>query len=150
MAGGKGTVNKVILLGRLGHDPELKYTPSGAAVTNFNIATNLVWKDQEGVKREKTEWHRIVVWRKLAEIAGEYLKKGSLVYIEGRLQTRSWNDQNDVTRYTTEVIVDNFEMIGGKSERTEQSVEPPPPSEELPEADQSESPPEQSEDDLPF
>ncbi len=149
MATGRGTVNKAILLGRLGRDPELRYTPSGAAVATLSLATNLVWKDQEGNQKESTEWHRVVVWRKLAEVAGNYLKKGSLVYIEGRLQTRSWNDKNNVTRYTTEVIADNLTMVGPKMERAEEPIEMPPPAEDLGpmETDQV---PEPSEDDLPF
>ena len=98
MAIGQGTVNKVILVGRLGRDPELKYTPSGAAVANFSIATDRVWKDQDGTMQKKTDWHRIAVWRKWAEFANTYLKKGSLVYVEGRLETRSWTDQNNVTK----------------------------------------------------
>lgn len=149
MATGRGTVNKVILLGRLGRDPELRYTPSGAAVATLSLATNFVWKDQEGNQKESTEWHRVVVWRKLAEVAGNYLKKGGLVYIEGRLQTRSWNDKNNVTRYTTEVIADNLTMVGPKMERAEEPIEIPPPAEDLGpmETDQV---PEPSEDDLPF
>lgn len=149
MAFGKGTVNKVILLGRLGQDPEMKYTPSGAAVTNFSIATNMVWKDQEGNQKELTEWHRVVAWRKLAEIAGEYLKKGSLVYIEGRLQTRKWNDKNEVTHYSTEVVADNFEMLGSKTDRSGEAAKPPVADQEFP-PDEPEVAPNASEDDLPF
>ena len=98
MAYSKGSVNKVILVGNLGQDPELRYTPSGAAVTNFSIATNEVWKDKDGNQQDRTEWHRVVLWTRLAEIAGEYLKKGSKVYIEGRLQTRSWEDKEGVKK----------------------------------------------------
>jgi len=146
---GRGSVNKVILLGRLGKDPELKYTPSGAAVTTFSIATDLAWKDQEGNQKQVTEWHRVVAWRKLAEIVGNYLKKGSLVYIEGRLQTRTWNDKNGVTRYTTEVVADNLTMVGPKMERAEASTEIPPPMDEVAPAG-PDAAPEPSEDDLPF
>jgi single-strand DNA-binding protein len=146
---GRGTVNKVILLGRLGKDPDLRYTPSGAAVANFSMATDLVWKDQEGNQKQLTEWHRVVAWRKLAEIVGNYLKKGSLVYIEGRLQTRSWNDKNNVTRYTTEVIADNLTMVGPKMDRTGEPADIPPPEEEL-EPGAPEGAPAPSEDDLPF
>ena len=149
MATGLGTVNKVVLLGRLGQDPDLRYTPSGVAVANFSIATNRSWKDQEGNQVKKTDWHRIVVWRKLAEFTGNYLKKGSLVYLEGRLETRSWNDQNNVTRYITEVIVETLQMVGPKVERAEVPTEVPPPTEEFPPQD-VEQPPEPSEDDLPF
>lgn len=144
MAVGKGTVNKVILVGRLGADPELKYTPSGVAVANFSLATNEVWKDKEGNQQERTEWHRIVAWRKLAEICGEWLKKGKQVYIEGKLRTRSWEDKNGVKRYTTEVWADNMAMLGRKEEAGEPSV-PSPPEAEEPEA----ASPEGAED-LPF
>ncbi|MBN1893533.1 single-stranded DNA-binding protein [bacterium] len=114
MARGRGTVNKVILVGRLGADPQLKYTPSGRANVTFNIATNAVWKDQEGKQQERTDWHRIVAWGKLAEIMGEYLKKGHRVYLEGRLQTRSWEDSNGVKKWTTEVTATDMEMLEAK------------------------------------
>jgi single-strand DNA-binding protein len=105
-------VNKVILVGRLGRDPEIRYTPSGAAVANFTIATSEEWRDKEsGEKQERTEWHRIVAWRRLGEICGEYLKKGSQVYIEGRLQTRDWEDRDGNRRYTTEIIAQNMQML---------------------------------------
>jgi single-strand DNA-binding protein len=149
MAYGRGSVNKVILLGRLGRDPELRYTPSGAAVASFSIATDLAWKDQEGNQKQQTEWHRIVAWRKTAEIASNYLKKGSQVYIEGRLQTRSWNDKNNVTRYTTEVVAENLVLIGSKAERVEESFDEPSPVDEL-EPIEPEEAPAPSEDDLPF
>lgn len=109
-------VNKVILVGRLGSDPELKYTPSGVAVATFSVATNENWTDKDGNAQERTEWHRIVCWRKLAEIAGEYLKKGRQVYVEGRLQTRSWEDQNGVKRYQTEIIARDIQMLGRREE----------------------------------
>ena len=105
-------INKVILVGRLGRDPEIRYTPGGAAVANFTIATSEEWRDKEsGEKQERTEWHRIVAWRRLGEICGEYLKKGSQVYIEGRLQTRDWEDRDGVRRYTTEIIAQNMQML---------------------------------------
>ncbi len=107
------SVNKVILVGNLGRDPEVRFMPNGEAVCNFSIATTENWKDKSGVKQEKTEWHNIVMYRKLAEIAGEYLKKGRPVYIEGRLQTRKW-EKDGVTRYSTEIIGDNMQMLGGK------------------------------------
>lgn len=112
-------VNKVILVGNLGGDPEVKYMPNGAAVANFTIATSESWKDKTtGEQKEKTEWHRIAVFGKTAEIAGEYLRKGSQVYIEGQLQTRKWQDQSGQDRYTTEVVVQGFngrmQMIGSK------------------------------------
>ena len=107
------SVNKVILVGNLGKDPEVRFMPNGEAVCNFSIATTENWKDKSGVKQEKTEWHNIVMYRKLAEIAGEYLKKGRPVYIEGRLQTRKW-EKDGVTRYSTEIIGDNMQMLGSK------------------------------------
>jgi len=109
------SLNKVILLGNLGKDPELSYTASGVAVAKFSIATNEKWKDQEGNVQEKVEWHNIIAWRKLAEICGQYLKKGSKVYLEGKLQTRSWDDKNTgVKRYTTEIIADDLIMLDSK------------------------------------
>ena len=109
------SVNKVILVGNLGRDPEVRYMPNGEAVANFSIATTENWKDKSGVKQEKTEWHNIVMYRRLAEIAGEYLKKGRPVYIEGRLQTRKW-EKDGVTRYSTEIIGDQMQMLGSKSD----------------------------------
>ena len=109
-------INKVILVGNLGQDPEVKYMPNGNAVTNISIATSESWKDQQGQPVERTEWHRVVMFRKLAEIAGQYLRKGSQVYIEGKLQTRKWQDQNGQDRYSTEVVADNMQMLGGRQE----------------------------------
>jgi len=116
-------VNKVILVGRLGRDPEVRYTPSGTAVANFSIATSEQWNNKDGEKQERTEWHKIVAWRRLGEICGEYLHKGSQIYIEGRLQTRDWEDRDGNKRYTTEVIAQNMQMLGsadkgGKAETT--------------------------------
>lgn len=109
------SLNKVMLIGNLGKDPELRYTTAGVAVATFTIATNESWKDQDGNLQEKTEWHNIVAWRKLAEICGEWLKKGKKVYVEGRLQTRNYDDKNTGTkRYITEVVVDNMIMLDGK------------------------------------
>ena len=109
------SLNKVTLIGNLGKDPELSYTASGIAVAKFSIATGERWKDQDGNVQEKTEWHNIVAWRKLAEICGQYLKKGSKVYLEGKLQTRSWDDKNSgVKRYTTEIVADDLIMLDGK------------------------------------
>ena len=108
-------VNKVILVGNLGKDPEVKYTASGAAVANITVATSESWNDkQTGEKQEKTEWHRVVFFRRLAEIAGEYLRKGSQVYIEGKLQTRKWQDQSGQDRYTTEIVANEMQMLGGR------------------------------------
>ncbi len=109
-------VNKVILVGTLGNDPEVKYMPNGGAVTNLSIATNESWTDKNtGQKQERTEWHRIVAFRRLAEIMGEYLRKGSQVYIEGKLQTRKWQDQSGQDRYTTEIVANEMQMLGGRS-----------------------------------
>jgi single-strand DNA-binding protein len=116
------SVNKVILIGRLGKDPETRYMPNGEAVTNVAMATSENWKDKSGEKQEKTEWHNLVFYRRLAEIAGEYLKKGSQVYIEGKLQTRKW-EKDGVTRYTTEIIVNEMTMLGGKSQGGGESPE---------------------------
>lgn len=105
-------VNKVIVVGNLGNDPEVRYMPNGNAVANISIATSESWKDQQGQQQERTEWHKVTMYRRLAEIAGEYLKKGSQVFIEGKLQTRKWQDQQGNDRYTTEIIADNMQMMG--------------------------------------
>ena len=104
-------VNKVILVGRLGNDPEIRYTQGGAGVANFNIATSENWTDKEGARQEKTEWHRIVVWGKMAEICAQYLAKGRQVYVEGRLQTRQWDDKEGNKRYTTEVVANTVQFL---------------------------------------
>ena len=111
MAGG---VNKVILIGNLGADPEVRFTPGGQAVANFRIATSESWTDKNGQKQERTEWHRIVVWGKLAELCGEYLKKGRQCFIEGRLQTREWQDKEGKKNYTTEVVASGVTFLGGR------------------------------------
>ena len=108
------SVNKVILVGNLGRDPEVRFMPNGEAVCNFSIATTDSWKDKSGQKQERSEWHNIVMYRKLAEIAGEYLKKGRPVYVEGRLQTRKWQTKEGQDRYTTEIIADQMQMLGGR------------------------------------
>ncbi|MBT8430172.1 MAG: single-stranded DNA-binding protein [Gammaproteobacteria bacterium] len=145
-------VNKVILIGNLGQDPEVRYMPNGGAVCNINVATSETWKDKNtGESQEKTEWHRVVMFRRLAEIAGEYLKKGSKVYLEGRLQTRKWQDQQGQDRYTTEIVADQMQMLdsrGGSADFT--------PSQPRSSAPQSDSPPQAApadkgfEDDIPF
>lgn len=109
------SVNKVILIGNLGKDPETRYMSSGEAVTNITLATTDTWKDKNGEKQEKTEWHRVTFYRKLAEIAGEYLKKGRSVYVEGRLETRKWTDKNGVERYTTDIIATDMKMLGNRT-----------------------------------
>ena len=108
-------INKVIIVGNLGQDPETRYMPSGSAVTNFTVATNESWKDkQTGEQRDRTEWHRVAMFNRLAEIAAEYLRKGSQVYIEGTLRTRKWQGQDGNDRYTTEIIADEMQMLGGR------------------------------------
>ena len=113
MAGG---VNKVILIGNLGSDPEVRYTPSGQPVANFNIATSESWTDKTGQKQDRTEWHRIVVWGKLAELCGEYLGKGRQVYVEGKLQTRQWEDRDGNKRSTTEIQAREITFLGGRGD----------------------------------
>ena len=109
------SVNKVIVLGNLGRDPEVRYTPSGAAVCNLRIATTRTWKNKDsGEKMEETEWHSVVLYDRQAEIAGEYLKKGRSCYVEGRLKTRKWQDKDGVEKYTTEIIADNMQLLGGR------------------------------------
>jgi single-strand DNA-binding protein len=109
-------VNKVILVGNLGKDPEVRHLENGAVVANFSVATSESYKDKNGERQTQTEWHNVVLWRGLAEIAEKYLKKGNQVYIEGKLRTRSWDDKDGVTRYTTEVVGDNMTMLGSKSD----------------------------------
>lgn len=137
-------INKAIIVGNLGQDPELKYLPNGDAVCNFTVATSESWKDRDGNQQERTEWHRIVAFRRLAEICGEYLKKGKQVYIEGRIQTRSWEDKDGVKRYTTEIVANQMQMLGRRDEETGGEVTSPPP-------DESSVPPaKDDENDLPF
>jgi single-strand DNA-binding protein len=125
------SVNKVILIGNLGRDPEVRYMPSGDAVANISIATTETWKDKNGEKQEKTEWHRVAMFGKTAEIAGEYLKKGSQVYIEGRLETRKWTDKEGQERTTTEVRADRMQMLGSRSGGSERMA---PPEDDAPRA----------------
>ena len=124
-------LNKAMIIGNVVRDPEMRTTPTGQNVTSFSIATNLVWKDQSGQKQEKVEFHNIVAWRRLAEIVGQYLKKGSKVYIEGRIQTRSWDDPNGVKRYRTEIIAENMIMLdragSGGGDYSDQSASQPSP-----------------------
>jgi len=123
-------VNKVILIGNLGRDPELRYTPSGVPVATFTVATTEEWRDKNtGEKQEHTEWHRIVAWRRLGEICGEYLHKGSKVYIEGKLRTRAWEDRDGNTRYTTEIVAQTLQILTPKGEVLENIPEPPSPEE---------------------
>jgi len=119
-------VNKVIIIGNLGNDPETKYMPSGNAVTNITVATSESWKDkQTGQKQERTEWHRVCFFNRLAEVAGEYLRKGSKVYLEGSLRTRKWQDQSGQDRYTTEIIASEMQMLDGKGDNQQQPAQQP-------------------------
>lgn len=150
-------VNKVILIGNLGQDPEVRYLPQGGAVTNITLATSESWRDkQSGEMKEKTEWHRVVVFGKLAEIAGEYLRKGSQVYIEGQLQTRKWQDQQGQERYSTEVVVNvggSMQMLSGRATGNDDS---PPAGARKPQQQQQQQPqnhcepPMDFDDDIPF
>lgn len=124
-------VNKAIIVGTLGQDPEVKYTASGSAVVNVSVATNESWKDkQTGEQVEKTEWHRIVMFNRLAEIAAQYLKKGSQVYMEGKIQTRKWQDQTGNDRYTTEIVANEMQMLGGRAQGSGSSVPFDPPAQQ--------------------
>ena len=138
-------VNKVILIGRLGADPEIRYTPSGAEVATFRIATSESWTNKSGEKEERTEWHRIVAWRGLAKICGEFLSKGKLVYVEGRLRTRSWEDRDGNKRTTTEVEATDMKMLSGAGEASRKAKEPE--AESAPPAAKEEA---AKEEDIPF
>jgi len=137
-------VNKVILVGNLGRDPEVRYTRDGKAVANLSVATTDSWKDAQGERQERTEWHRVVAWDKLAEIAKEYLSKGKQIYVEGRLQTRSWEDKDGNKRYTTEVRMDQMVMLGGREGSSRGSGPPSGPEEFQREPFQA------TEEDVPF
>lgn len=139
------SVNKAILIGNLGADPELRYTPTGEAVTKFRIATTEKFKDREGNLKESTEWHNIVCWRRQAEIANEYLKKGNPVYIEGSIKTRSYDDKNGVKRYITEIITQRLQLLGSRGQGQAAAQEQPAPAQETPEPTMP-----AEDDDLPF
>jgi single-strand DNA-binding protein len=139
-----GSVNKVILIGHLGADPEIRYTQGGSPVANLRLATNESWTNKNGQKEERTEWHRVVLWSKLAELAGQYLTKGRQVYIEGRLQTRSWDDKDGNKRYSTEIVGTSMQFLGGPGDRKTETAGLPP---DLP------APPENlgnNDEDIPF
>ncbi len=141
-------VNKVIVVGNLGQDPDTKYLPSGSAVTNISVATSESWKDkQTGEKKERTEWHRVAAFGRLAEIMAEYLRKGSQVYIEGKLRTRKWQDKNGNDRYTTEIIADQMQMLGG---RQESKLAPTPQAPQPQPQPQPEPGPDDFDDEIPF
>ncbi len=141
------SLNKVMLIGHLGKDPELRYTGSGVAVANFSVATSEAWTDKDGNKQEETEWHRVVAWSKLAEICGQYLTKGKQVYLEGKLRTRSWEDQEGQKRYTTEIVAKDMQMLGSASDRQAGAGYPPPPEDPPPYIKEEK---ETTEDDIPF
>ena len=142
MAGG---LNKAILIGHLGRDPEMRYTQSGVAVANFSIATTETWTNKEGEKESRTEWHRIVAFGKLGEICGEYLAKGRQVYIEGRIQTRDWEDRDGVKRYTTEIVASQMIMLGSRDSAVTTDTFAGPPS-----GEPDTSLPQTPDDDIPF
>lgn len=150
------SINKVILVGNLGQDPEVKYMPSGGAVTNISIATTDTWKDKAtGEKKENTEWHRVVFFNRLAEIVGEYLRKGSQVYIEGNLRTRKWQDQSGQDRYSTEIVAREMQMLGSRAGGSSDFVPPQQGSSQKPPQQQEpQSAPPQNfdnfDDDIPF
>jgi single-strand DNA-binding protein len=145
-----GSVNKVILIGRLGKDPELKYTPSGAPVVNFSLATDESFKDRSGEQQNRTEWHRIVAWGKLAEICGEYLTKGKQVYIEGSIRSRQWEDQSGNKRTAYEIVARQMTMLGSRAESERAATERTPS--DRPAAAPPEAPPEPeiTDEDIPF
>lgn len=141
----KGSVNKVVLIGRLGGEPEVRYAPSGNAVANFSVATNHSYKDRDGNFQDNTEWHRIVAWTRLAEFAKQYLHKGMRVYVEGRIQYREWQDQNGVKRNTTEIVANDIQMLDSPGSRPAAGTETEGPDLEVP-GDVDETP----DDNVPF
>ena len=149
-------LNKAMIIGNLTREPDVRTTPSGVSVASFSVATNLIWTDPNGQRQEKAEFHNVVAWRKLADICGKYLKKGSKVYIEGRLQTRSWNDQNGIKRYRTEIIAENMIMLDKAGTSTPDFSQPSPADNgSQPEPLSSSTPPVSSDDeinveDIPF
>jgi len=147
-------LNKVMVIGNLGADPEVRYSPNGNAVTNIRVATTESWKDrQTGEQQEKTEWHRVVGFNRLAEIMGEYLRKGSKVYIEGKLQTRKWQGQDGQDRYTTEIVANDMQMLDGRGEGSGGTAAAPGggnQARQQPSEPEPQSPPEDFDDDIPF
>ena len=144
-------INKVIIVGNLGNDPETKYMPSGSAVTNLSVATNESWKDkQTGEQKDRTEWHKVAMFGRLAEISAEYLRKGSQVYIEGKLRTRKWQDKQGNDRYSTEVIADEMQMLGGRTGGGAPAMGGPPQSSPPPQGSPGPSGGDDFDDDIPF
>ena len=144
-------INKVIIVGNLGNDPETKYMPSGSAVTNLSVATNESWKDkQTGEQKDRTEWHKVAMFGRLAEISAEYLRKGSQVYIEGKLRTRKWQDKQGNDRYSTEVVADEMQMLGGRTGGGAPAMGGPPQSSPPPQGSPAPSGGDDFDDDIPF
>lgn len=147
-------LNKVILIGRLGRDPEVRYMPNGEAVCNFSVATSEAWNDRNGQRQERTEWHNITMYRRLAEIAGQYLKKGSQVYLEGKIQSRKYTDKNGIERTAYDIIVNEMKMLGGngndgqQAQQAQNGTPPAPPTRQAPAAPSS--PVDDVDDDIPF
>ena len=144
------SLNKVILIGRLGRDPETRHMPNGDAVCNFSIATSESWKDQSGQKKERTEWHNITLYRKLAEIAAKYLQKGSLVYLEGKIQSRKYTGKDGIERTAFDIITNEMKMLGGKAEGGEGQHNPPPPPQARQQPAAAPVPQDDIDDDVPF
>ena len=140
------SVNKAIIVGNIGRDPEVRYAPSGTAVCNLSVATTRAWKTKDGEKQEETEWHRVVCYDKLAEIAGEWLKKGAAVYFEGRLKTRKWQDKDGIDRYTTEIVGEQMQMLGGRDSAPQSEKKPAAQKPAAKKADGFDS----MDDDIPF
>jgi single-strand DNA-binding protein len=152
-----GSVNKVILIGRLGRDPELKYTPSGAPVCNFSLATDSVWKDKTGEQKQQTEWHRIVAWNKLAEICGQYLTKGKQIYVEGSIRNKEWDDkQTGTKRSGYEIVIQRMQMLGSRADTERAAASPSSgtmerePEEPHADSEPPPPPPEITDEDIPF
>ena len=144
------SVNKAIIVGNIGRDPEVRYAPSGTAVCNLSVATTRAWKTKDGEKQEETEWHRVVFYDRLAEVADEYLGKGSAVYVEGRLKTRKWQDKDGIDRYTTEIVGEHMQMLGGRdSAQTAQKPAAQKPAAQKPAAKKADSF-DSMDDDIPF
>ena len=144
------SLNKVILIGRLGRDPETRYMPNGDAVCNFSVATDESWKDQSGKRQTRTEWHAITMYRKLAEIAGQYLKKGSQVYLEGKIQSRKYTGKDGIERTAYEIVCSEMKMLGGKAEGVEEQRNPPPPPQARQQPAAAPVPQDEIDDSIPF
>ncbi len=144
------SLNKVMLIGRLGKDPEIRYTPDGSPVATFSLATSETWTDKNGTRQERTEWHNIVAWSKLADLSKRFLTKGRQVYVEGRIRSREWNDKEGNKRRTTEVIALQMVLLGSKAEGAEASAIPPAPIQRVPEADAGPAEASITDDDIPF